>query len=132
MDYTAKLKKILSQEQLRRIQSFTATIRSIMDQALFKHSIGTLKYCIKMADIYLGTGINGGDTALDNCNAVSNTGRGAIDGFNVSAENRKEETRDKYYMLAAAAILHDYGKVFSFEELRGISLEQQLPISDFE
>jgi hypothetical protein len=117
MDYTVNLKKILSEKQFACLQSLSASVRTVMSPELFNHSVGTFNYCFKMADRFLLTGANNG---FEDC--ISNRGR------NPHGKTIPELCFD----LAAAAILHDYGKIFSIEELKAIAVKQKLRISDFE
>jgi putative HD superfamily hydrolase of NAD metabolism len=117
MDYTVNLKKILSEKQLGYLRSLSAFIRSVMSPGLFKHSLGTYNYCLQMADRFL---LTDADSSFE-------------DYINGSNRNIHERTiHEKCFKLATAAILHDYGKIFSFEELKEITVRQKLRISDFE
>jgi predicted HD superfamily hydrolase involved in NAD metabolism len=107
MDYTINLKKILSEKQFAFLQSIAASARTVMSPELYNHSVGTFNYCFKMADRFF----------LNR----------AMDGFGY-----KKTIPELYFNLAAAAILHDYGKVFSIEELKDIAVKKKLRISDFE
>jgi predicted HD superfamily hydrolase involved in NAD metabolism len=117
MDYTVNLKKILPEKQFAYLQSISASLRTVMSPELFNHSIGTFNYCFQMADRFLLTGAN--SNLKD---SISGSGR-----------NRHEKTIPELcFDLAAAAILHDYGKIFSIKELKTIAVKEKLGISDFE
>ena len=149
MDYTVNLKKILSKKQFAFLQSITASARAVMSPELFNHSVGTFNYCFKMADRFILTGANSG---FKDCNSTGGikdfTSAGGFglcanamsgcrlkDCTNTSAggRNRHEKIIPALcFDLAVAAILHDYGKIFSIEELKDIAVKQKLRISDFE
>lgn len=44
----------------------------------------------------------------------------------------KQEARVDLYRLGVASILHDYGKIFSYDELAGMARKNNLDLSDFE
>jgi predicted HD superfamily hydrolase involved in NAD metabolism len=149
MDYTVNLKQILSEKQFAFLQSITASARAVMSPELYNHSYGTFNYCLKMADRFLLNRAKDGFEKSDNTTGTeefkdvsgfehSASARPAIglkDCKNVSATGRnryKKPIPDLYFNLATAAILHDYGKVFSIEELKDIAVKQKLMISDFE
>jgi predicted HD superfamily hydrolase involved in NAD metabolism len=148
MDYTVNLKKILSVKQFACLQSITASARTVMSPELFNHSVGTFNYCFKMADRFLLTGASSG---FEDCNSTASlkdftnssgfepcvsAGTGGLKdcaGVSATGINRHEKTIPELcFNLASAAILHDYGKIFHFEELKAIAVKQKLRISDFE
>jgi predicted HD superfamily hydrolase involved in NAD metabolism len=117
MDYTVDLKKILSEKQYAYLQSISASVKNVMSQELFDHSIGTFNYCFHMADRFI---LNGAAQAVK-------------DHINGSGKNLHEKTIPvKCFNLAVAAILHDYGKIFSIKELKKIAVKEKLTISGFE
>jgi predicted HD superfamily hydrolase involved in NAD metabolism len=117
MDYTVNLKKILSEKQFAYLQSISGSARTVMSPELFNHSVGTFNYCFQMADRFILTGENG---SLKDC-ATASSG------------NRHEKTiPERYFNLAVAAILHDYGKIYSLKELKAIAVKEKLRISNFE
>ena len=149
MDYTVDLKKILPEKQFALLQSITASARAVMSPELFSHSVGTLNYCFKMADRFLLNQVKGG---FEKCNSNGDskgflsvsgfehyeragTGGGLKDCISISAADRnhyKKTIPELCFDLAAAAILHDYGKIFSIEELKDIAVKQKLRISGFD
>jgi predicted HD superfamily hydrolase involved in NAD metabolism len=149
MDYTVDLKKILSEKQFAFLQSITASARAVMSPELYNHSVGTFNSCFKMADRFLlNRAKNGfekfnssGDpkdflsvSGFEHC-VGAGTGGGLKDCTSIGAAGRnyyKKTIPELCFDLAAAAILHDYGKTFSIEELKDIAAKQKLRISDFE
>ncbi len=70
-----------------------------------------------------------GDTVFeDYANIVGPEDFAVASGINSHAKTIPELC----FNLASAALLHDYGKIFSFEELKAIAVKEKLSISDFE
>jgi len=111
MDYIDN--HILTEKQKKNLEELVGKIKSVMSFDLYSHSIGTLKYAQKLAGIYLPE--------------IEHAKSEKKDGGNIS-ENKSEI----YYRLYISCILHDYGKIFSYNELVKVAKENKLDISEFE
>ena len=110
MDFINKLE--LNQKQKEYVSELIEKIRYVFNPDLFEHTISVLSYSEILARNYIPGN---------------------------SAEKQSENflnRRDDYYKLCIAAILHDYGKIFNFSELKEIALKNANQInaaeSDFE
>ena len=89
----------LNQEQKEYVADLNEKIRHAFNPNLYEHTIATLSYCEKLAKIYIL------DKSLD-----------------LGSENILN-SKNIYFKLCVAAILHDYGKIFNTCVLREIVLK---------
>jgi nicotinate-nucleotide adenylyltransferase len=97
MDFINNLE--LNQEQKKYITDLNEKIRIAYNPGLYEHTISTLSYSDILAKKYI---------------------------LGKSAETESENflnSTDNYFKLCVAALLHDYGKIFNFDELREIALK---------
>ena len=110
MDFINNLK--LNKKQKKYIADLNEKICHAFNPYLYEHTISTLSYSEILAKKY----ILGKSVDLESENFLN--------------------SRDNYFKLCVAAILHDYGKIFNFDELREIALKNTSHInaieSDFE
>lgn len=109
MDFINKLK--LNPVQKKSISKIDEKISVIFPHDLYEHTVSTLLYSEKLARSYI---LGNNDTDNDDIHAGQIT----------------------YYKLCLAVLLHDYGKIFNFEKLKKIVLENKDKINaiqeDFE
>ena len=110
MDFINNLE--LNQKQKEYILGLIEKIRSVFNPDLYEHSVSMLSYSEILAKKYIP------DNSTD------------------LQSEKFLKRRDDHYKLCIAAILHDYGKIFSFSKLREIALKNANQInaaeSDFE
>lgn len=92
----------LNSQQGNFIEKLKKTIESKMPPDLYDHSISTLNYAGKLANIYLN----------------KSTGSG--------------KPEQLFYKLCVSCILHDYGKIFSPQDLVKIAEREKIRLSKFE
>ncbi|MBM3707072.1 MAG: HD domain-containing protein [Actinobacteria bacterium] len=105
MNYINKDFLVLSKKQNVHLNNLKELVRRQMPVELYKHSIGTLNYSIKLASIYF---------------------------LKLLPDKPGNELLRLYYKLCLSCILHDYGKIFKYEELLRIAVEEKIKLSDFE
>ena len=98
MDFINKLK--LNQTQKKNISRINERINDIFPPDLYEHTISTLFYSEKLASNYI------------------------LKDDNMNSENF-QAGQDIYYKLCMVALLHDYGKIFNFKELKEIALKNR-------
>ena len=97
MDFIDNLE--LNQEQKEYIGGLNEKICCDFNPGLYKHTISTLAYCEKLAKIYIL------DKSIElGCENILNS-------------------KNIYFKLCVAAILHDYGKIFNTSVLKEIVLK---------
>lgn len=99
MDFIDKLK--LNQRQKEYISNINDRINDVFSPDLYEHTISTLFYCEKLAVRYI---LN---------DYISEESVGFLN------------SQDIYYKLCITALLHDYGKIFHFEELKEIAFRNK-------
>ena len=109
MNYTSE-DLYLNKKQEEYIGALKSKIKSLMPPELFTHITGTLEFSIKLAKIHL------------TCN---------LEKYPVP-ENDYTGINDLFNKLCMACILHDYGKIFEYQELVKIADEKNLGLSGFE
>jgi len=92
----------LTGQQENFIEKLKKIIKSKMPPDLYIHSISTLEYAVKLANIHLNKSAN-----LKNLNQI-------------------------FYKLCISSILHDYGKIFLPLDLVKIAKEERIKLSRFE
>lgn len=86
------------------IKMLKEKVKSVMTDKLFLHTIGTLNYASKLSKLYI---------------------------FKNSLYSKKDIS-DICERLHVSCILHDYGKIFTYDQLLVIAKEDRLKISNFE
>jgi predicted HD superfamily hydrolase involved in NAD metabolism len=109
MNYTNK-DLFLNKKQKEYIEAVKRKMKSVMPAELFTHITGTLQYSKELAKVHL----------------ESNVEKYPVPKSNYSSMN------DLFNKLCLACVLHDYGKVFKYEELIKIAEEEKLGLSGFE
>jgi len=94
---------VLNKKQKKYLEDLKKDIRSKMYPKLYQHSISTLKFAEELADIYIFKG-----------------------------SNKKSSTIESFFKLCISCILHDYGKIFRYEELVKIVKDEKIAVSEFE
>jgi predicted HD superfamily hydrolase involved in NAD metabolism len=97
MDFINNLE--LDKEQKKYIADLDERIIHVFNPHLYKHTISTLSYCQKLAKIY----ILGKSTDFETEDIAG--------------------SKNIYFKLCIAAMLHDYGKIFNLDVLREIALK---------
>jgi len=119
MSYTSNITLKLDNKQNQYIEQLKNTIKSRMNSELYMHSVSTLDYALKLAGIY----------------ALQKTAK-CKDGKPYLINNIKSseiKNINKWlFRLSVSSILHDYGKIFSSEELLEIARNKKLGLSKFE
>jgi len=105
MNYTSKGFLALSKKQICFLNDLKELIKEKMPVELYEHIIGTLNYSLKLASIHL---------------------------LKLLPDKTETELLGLYYKLCLSCILHDYGKIFKYEELLKIAAGENLHLSDFE
>jgi predicted HD superfamily hydrolase involved in NAD metabolism len=109
MGYMDKL--ILSEKQRENLKGLVEKIKSVMPLSLYSHSMGTLKYAQKLANLHF----------------KPKTKRDEL------KDKRSEDSRREiYYRLCVSCILHDYGKIYGYMELVKTAKKNKLNINKFE
>jgi predicted HD superfamily hydrolase involved in NAD metabolism len=97
MDFINNLE--LSQKQKEYIADLNEIVLHVFNPHQYKHTISTLSYCQKLAQIYI----------LDKSPDLGTE--------NIADSN------NIYFKLCIAAMLHDYGKIFNLDVLREVALK---------
>ena len=97
MDFINNLE--LNQGQKEYIADLNKKIRNAFSPDLYEHSISTLSCCEKLAKKYIS------------------------DEFKDLEPENSSDNINIYFKLCVAALLHDWGKIFNFDTLREIALE---------
>jgi predicted HD superfamily hydrolase involved in NAD metabolism len=109
MNYTDK-ELSLNKNQKKILDSLKSKIKSIAGKDLFNHMEGTLFFAEKLAKKHL---------------------KRNLEKYPVS-EDLNIRINELYLKLCIACVLHDYGKIFRFEELVRIAKVKRLGLSEFE
>ncbi|MHB1347797.1 MAG: bis(5'-nucleosyl)-tetraphosphatase (symmetrical) YqeK [Candidatus Humimicrobiaceae bacterium] len=97
MDFINNLR--LNQKQKEYVTGLIEKLYNDFNADLYEHTISVLAYCGMLAEKYI---------------------------LNITDDPQPENPlngSDSYYKLCISAIMHDYGKIFNFDELRGIALK---------
>ncbi|MGM0366950.1 MAG: bis(5'-nucleosyl)-tetraphosphatase (symmetrical) YqeK [Actinomycetota bacterium] len=94
--------RYLEKSQESYLESLLSSMRKLMSRDLYLHTTGTLKFSAKLSDKY-------------------------IFGKEINKSNI-----DTFLKLCISSILHDYGKIFKYEELKNIAVKNNLGLSEFE
>jgi len=110
MDFINNLK--LNVNQKNYILEINDIIFKKFPPDLYEHTIGTLKWALKLAQNYL---LNKNKSYLDDLNNIKD--------INVNYYSDDDKLSEFYYKLCICALLHDYGKIFNLNELKEILLK---------
>jgi len=110
MSYINKDLLFLNKKQKEFIESLKNKIKTKIPVKLLNHMTGTLNFSKKLSRIHL----------------IDNIGKYPV------SESNKNDINEVYHKLCIACILHDYGKIFNYEELVRIAQEEELGLSEFE
>ena len=105
MNYINKDFLVLSKKQTDYLGDLKEMLKKQMPSELYNHTVGTLNYSEKLLSIHFLQLLKG---------------------------EQKNKLLRLYYKLSLASLLHDYGKIFKYEELFRIAVEENLGLSDFE
>lgn len=104
-------KLILSEKQRENLKKLVEKIKSVMPFNLYSHSMGTLRYAQKLANLHF--------KPKTKCDKLKDKHAGG-------------SRREIYYRLCVSCMLHDYGKIYDYEELVETAKKNKLNISKFE
>ncbi len=91
-------------------------LKEKMDNQLYLHSIGTYDYSLTLLNIHLDYYLN---------NLCSNN----RNNIRINKLNKKKKI---YNQVSIASLLHDYGKIYTYEEMIKIANENNILLSSFE
>jgi predicted HD superfamily hydrolase involved in NAD metabolism len=113
-----------------------------MSGDLYRHSEGTLRYSLRLAESHLKNYLDKQELSdkkpcselekIKKCLVFLKTGQKGFDKFLTGKFNLDDLLREVYFKISVAAILHDYGKMFTYSQLLENVEKYNLKLSGFE
>ncbi|MBN1298193.1 MAG: bis(5'-nucleosyl)-tetraphosphatase (symmetrical) YqeK [Actinobacteria bacterium] len=128
MDYINRIKSFLNENHYGRLISIDKVLKDNMEECLYRHTLSTLNYTLKLLDIYYFPGI----FSMDNIIREKKKTLSLPDFIFESGISTKVTFAEFINKACLASILHDYGKMFGREELAGFASLHSKDLSRFE